>query len=196
MIKTTLFGVAAAATLCVTAALAVQDGQPQDAAFMPSPETMKAMMPGPHHAQLAKLVGHFEVDLKYRMGPEAPWTSNPLEAHREMVMDGRQLREVIEGEFEGQPFRGESTVGYDNVAEQYHSMWIDNMSTGVMFVTGTADDSGAVTFEGTHSDAWTMDKNKWTKSVMSADGSLFEMYGKTPDGAVFKHMSITYKPKR
>ena len=31
---------------------------------------------------------------------------------------------------------------------------------------------------------------------MSADGSLFEMYGKTPDGAVFKHMSITYKPKR
>lgn len=195
MRKTTVFGVAAAATLCVTAALAVQDEQTQDAGFTPSPEAMKAMAPGPQHAQLAKLAGHFDVDLKYRMGPDQPWMSSAYEAHREMVMDGRQLRELIEGDFMGQPFRGESIVGYDNVREEYHSVWFDNMGTGLMLVTGTADADGAVTFEGNCSDPWTMEKNRWTKSVLSADGNLFDMYAKAPDGAVFKSMTITYTRK-
>jgi hypothetical protein len=195
MRKTAVLGVAAAATLCVTAALAVQDGQTQDAAFMPSPESLKAMAPGPHHAQLAKLAGDYDIELKWRMGPDQPWNTNAYEAHREMVMDGRQLQEVIEGEFMGQPFRGESIVGYDNVRGEYHSVWFDNMGTGMMYVTGTADDSGAVTFEGTCSDPWTMEKNRWSKSVMSADGKLFDMYAKTPEGTVFKSMTIVYTPK-
>ena len=196
MRKTMVFGVAAAATLCVTAALAVQDGQPQEAAFMPSPETMAAMAPGPQHEHLAKLAGKFDIELKYRMSPDQEWMTNPYVAQREMVMDGRHLKEIVEGDFMGQTFSGQALISYDNIREEYVNVWIDNMGTGVMVSTGTADDSGAITFEGTHSDPWTMNKNAWAKSVMSADGNLYEAFLKTPDGTEFKHMSIVYTRKR
>ena len=70
-------------------------------------------------------------------------------------------------------WRGQSIVGYDNLREEYHSVWFDNSSTGMMVSQGTADDAGNVTFVGTHSDPMTMEKEKWAKSIMSADGKTF-----------------------
>jgi len=193
MRRTTVFGVAAAATLCATAALAVQDGQTQDAGF--TPEMMKAMSPGPAHAKLAKLEGDYDIVLEWRMSPEAPWETLEFECEREMIMDGRFLQEDIEGEFMGNPFHGKGLLGFDNVREEYTNVWFDNSSTGIMISTGTARDDGSIVLEGTGSDPMTGEKDKWSRSVMSADGNNFEMFAKTPDGAEFKSMTITYARK-
>jgi hypothetical protein len=44
----------------------------------------------------------------------------------------------------GQAFEGREIDGYDNVAGQYVSTWIDNLGTGVLSLTGQADASGKV----------------------------------------------------
>ena len=49
----------------------------------------------------------------------------------------------------GQPFTGVSTTGYDNAKKLFVNTWIDNMGTGIMYLTGTWDaSSNSVIFTG------------------------------------------------
>ena len=49
----------------------------------------------------------------------------------------------------GQPFEGISTTGYDNAKKIYVNTWIDNMGTGIMYLTGTWDAaSSSIIFTG------------------------------------------------
>jgi Protein of unknown function (DUF1579) len=38
--------------------------------------------------------------------------------------------------FTGMPFEGFGVTAYDNVTRRFMSAWIDNFSTGIMFLTG------------------------------------------------------------
>jgi hypothetical protein len=165
-------------------------------------EMMKKMeaagTPGPAHKVLDALAGEWNAEVKMWMAPDAPPTINKASAKSEWTMKGRFLKEEFTGEFMGQPFRGLSFIGYDNVKEKYNSVWIDDMSTTMVTSEGEADKAGKViTFEGSYACALTGEKEKPAKQVyrlISRDKHIFEMHDPRL-GANSKTMEITYTRK-
>jgi hypothetical protein len=188
------------------AALAIpalaQQEKPKPAAPAPGGPEMEAMVkagtPGEPHKHLARLAGDWTFTMKSWMDPSQPPMESSGTMHGEVLMGGRYVEHTWKGNFMGQPFEGRGTDGYDNVGKQYVSSWVDNMSTGIMYQTGSCDNAGKTcTYNG---DVWDpMSGQKTTfKSVISwVDNNTFknEMYGKGPSGQEMKMMEITAKRK-
>ncbi len=160
----------------------------------------KAAMPGPQHEMLKKMAGDWTTSVKYQMDPSQPMQESQGMSTITMLMDGRYCQEVASGQMMGQPFSGMGVTGYDNVMGKYVSTWIDNMGTGIMTSTGTADASGKViTWMGTMWDPITgkPSKERMVTTVVDDNHHTFEMYG-TPPGAKkeVKMMTIEYSRKQ
>jgi hypothetical protein len=112
-----------------------------------SQEDMKKMMalatPGEQHKIFDHLVGTWKLTIKMWMGPGEP-TVNQGTAKFEWILGGRYLKSTQIGNFNDMPFEGMELDGYDNAQKQYFAVWLDNMGTGVMNLTGqpTADGKG------------------------------------------------------
>ncbi len=112
-----------------------------------------AMTPGVEHSILASQVGDWteEITIWTHEGAE-PFT-NQAKVKVEMILGGRYQHSSHNGEFMGMPFEGVGITGFDNVSKKYYSTWIDNMSTGVMFSSGTMDlKTKAIQFNGEQPD--------------------------------------------
>ena len=186
--------VAAGTAVFVSASFLLTQDKPQEAGFEMDEMTMKRMMPGAMHEYLAPLEGDWTMMVKMRMAPEAPWEESEAEASREWVLDGRFIKETVEGDFGGMPFEGIGYTGYDNVRQEFVSTWMDSMGTGIMVSAGQASKDGkTITFECHASCPMTGDKDKWSKSVIRIkddESHVFEMYAKGPDGKEYKSMEI------
>lgn len=158
----------------------------------------KAATPGENHKHLQRYVGDWTYSIKMFAAPGQP----PLEAtgtmHAESILGGRYVQSVYKGDLMGQPFEGRSTDGYDNVSKQFVGAWVDNMGTGIMNSTGTADSGGKVV----NMNADMMDpvsgKKVATKSTTTwIDDSHFkmEMFMVDPSGKSVKTMEITAQKK-
>jgi Protein of unknown function (DUF1579) len=108
-----------------------------------SSDDMKAMMayatPGDIHKMMAKSVGDWSCAVTMWMAPGAQPMNSVTDAKNEMILGGRYLQQTNTGSFMGQPFQGISTTGYDNAKKIFVNTWIDNMGTGIMYLTGTWD---------------------------------------------------------
>jgi len=160
---------------------------------------MKLASPGPHHEQLKKLVGEWNLTVKWAMDPSQPMQETKSTSVVTSLMDGRYCQEVSSGEMMGKPFNGMGITGYDNVLNKYVSIWIDNMGTGIMTSEGTADASGKiVNWTGQSSDPMTgkLARLRMVTRFVDDDHHVFEMYARSPDGKQeFKTMEITYERK-
>jgi len=58
-----------------------------------------------------------------------------------LMFGGRFVKSEFKGSFQGEPFEGVSTMGYDNVRSKYTSTWQDSMSTGTFLSMGDYDES-------------------------------------------------------
>jgi hypothetical protein len=159
----------------------------------------KAATPGPQHQMLAKMAGDWNATLKYQMDPAQPWQEEKSSSTISNLMDGRYSQEVTSGSMMGQPFSGMGITGYDNVTGRFVSTWIDNMGTGIMTSTGTADASGKViNWVGSMSDPMTgkISKSRMVTTITDDDHHTFEMYS-VPPGAKkeMKTMVIEYSRK-
>ena len=195
------------AILCLLAlmsvpALAQQEKPPAGMPPMDSPEMqamMKAMSPGPEHKNLAKMVGDWTFTNKMWMDPSAPPAEGCGTMHAEMILGGRYVHSVWKGNFMGMPFEGHGTDGYDNITKKHVSSWVDNMSTAIMYSTGTCEQNGKVC---TSTSAEMMDPmtGKMTsfRSVVTWTGDKsfkMEMYAKPAGGAEMKGMEMTVTKK-
>jgi hypothetical protein len=187
--------VALGAGLFATAGAVTQEGKKPD---MLDPDKMMEMWekinrPGPEHAKFKEGVGTWATVTKSWMGPGEPIVSNGVST-MELVFDGRYLREDFSCTMMDKPFKGIAIVGFDNVKQKYVSVWLDNMSTGMMMMEGTFDEATKkLTSWGEYLDPM-MGKSKM-KSVMhehSKDKRTFEMYRIMPNGQEMKEMEITY----
>ena len=127
--------------------------QPQGSGGQPSQEEMmKKMMdlatPDEHHKELGRLVGSWKTTNKMWMGPE-PAVSSGTSTY-EWILGGRYLQSKHTGIWAGMPFEGMGIDGYDKAKKEYFSIWLDNMGTGMMTLTGqpSADGKG-MTYRGT-----------------------------------------------
>ena len=162
-------------------------------ASAPSPEMLARMAPGPMHAKLEPLIGKWTVTGKFRMTPDAAWEDFGGTMTRDWIMDGRFVREEVESEWMGQPFHGLGILGYDNVREEFTTVWIENMSTGTMTSAGTMGADGAITYEGVNSNCMTGEKKCWSKSRLvfkSPTEHVYTSYSKDDSGKEFQSGEI------
>ena len=187
----------AALGMLVTAPAFAADAPPDQKAMME--KMTKAATPGAPHAMLAKMAGEWTATVKFQMDPSQPWQEATGTSVVTVLMDGRYIQESNTSVMMGMPFSGMGVTGYDNVLGKYVSTWIDNMGTGIMTSTGTADAAGKViTWSGVMSDPITgkATKARMVTTVMDDNHHTFEMYS-TPPGAKkeMKTMSIDYARK-
>ncbi len=192
----------AIAALFVSAVALAADAPPQ---MSPEQKAMmdkmtKAATPGAQHAMLTSMAGEWTCTVKLQMDPSQLPQESQTTATITGLMDGRYIQEVASGQMNGMPFNGMGLYGFDNVSGKYVSSWIDNMGTGIMTSTGTADKSGKViNWIGTMNDPVTgkAAKSRMVTTVIDDNHHTLEMFGVPPGGKKeMKTMTIDYMRKQ
>jgi Protein of unknown function (DUF1579) len=158
----------------------------------------KASQPGEHHKKLEPMIGSWTYTSKFWMDPSKPPAESAGTCERKWVMGGRFIREEIKGDLFGAPFEGFGLVGYDKVQKKYAYTWIDNMSSGFMAATGTANESGKeFVYHKDEVDPLSGEKSKGRDVVRIIDNDkhVTEFYKILPDGKELKMMEITFTRK-
>ena len=170
-------------------------------ALAQSDADMKAMMayatPGEIHKMMAKSVGNWSAAVTMWMEPGAAPTNSTGEVKNEMILGGRYLQATNTGNFMGNPFEGISITGYDNAKKKFVNTWIDNMGTGIMFLTGTWDDAThSINFQGTMCDPASGKDIPVREVVKFIDDNnqMMEMYA-VMGAKEFKTMEIKFSRK-
>jgi hypothetical protein len=127
--------------LAVLAAALPLQAQEQDADAAQA-AMLAAAAPGPVHAFLAAKAGNWNVTVTMWTQPGAEPGVSTVTSKTEMVLGGRQMKEEFTGEFFGMPFSGIGYTGYNNSTGMVTAIWMDNMSTGTMVMTGKYGQAG------------------------------------------------------
>ena len=160
---------------------------------------MDYMTPGDVHKMIASWDGTWTGDVKVWMAPGAPPTTSASSATNKMALGGRYQISNHTGNFGGMPFEGMSTLAYDNHKKIFESIWIDNMGTGVMHLSGPWDaTSKTLTLTGKMVEPASGKEVvvRETFKGIDNDTQLMEMFAPGPDGKEFKTMEITLKRKK
>jgi hypothetical protein len=161
-------------------------------------EMMKKMeaagTPGPAHKALEAFVGNWKAEVKcWCETGGAPQVSQGT-AKANWILNGHFLEAEFHGEMMGKPFTGRSLMGYDNIKQTFHTVWVSDMQTSTLTSEGKGENGNKViTLEGTSNCPATGRKDLSIKTVfrvISPDKYAFEMFN---DGA--KSMEITYTRK-
>ncbi len=153
-----------------------------------------SMLPGEKHAALMKTAGEWDATGHMWMSDGADPIPVTATAHTEAILGGRYVVQEYSSAFMGQPFQGVMLMGYDNVLEEYFSVWVDSMGTGRSITSGNMDETGDLQMTGQLRDVLTPDGRPWrlTTRYVSDDEMQFLMYDSKPDGEDWKVMELTY----
>jgi hypothetical protein len=161
----------------------------QDAAWM------AAGAPGEAHEFLKKMLGSWEVKLRFTPAPGAEPMTGRGQARRGMVLGDRFIQTTFKGEFMGDSFIGMGFDGYDNLKKKYVTVWMDNTSTMIFHTEGDLDESGKVlTSYGEYVDALS-GKTKKTKTeltIHSLSMQSYVSYDMNEEGEWVKTMEVIY----
>lgn len=164
---------------------------------MENPEFMAAMTeymtPGAPHEELANHAGAWNVRTKMFMTPDAEAVEMDATADSEMILGGRYLLENFKGTMMGEPFEGMLIIGYNNLTEEYFSMWMDTWGTAVHQTQGARSENGTLVMTGRMHDVLTPEGRGW-RHVIQPDGSNYvvKLYDTLPDGTEWLVMDMTY----
>lgn len=173
--------------------------KPAEKAAEPTMEDYaKAAATNENHKLMEMLAGSWESKLKFRMAPEQPWGETSGTEYNQIWYDGRYLHTTYKGEFGGMDFKGLSIMGYNNATKQFESTWIDNMSTGIIMLTGSYDaKTKTFTFSGDAKDPvdGKVKKMKEIIKITGSDSRTSEFFETGKDGKEFKSMEVAYTRK-
>ncbi len=156
------------------------------------------MTPGPMHKWMAKLNGTWEADITSYMNPVNPDKSKATNVTT-TIMNGLYQVGDYTGNMMGMPFQGHSIMGYDNAKKIFVNTWIDNMGSGIIYMTGKYDEATKTLHL----------KGKQTNPMNGTDVDIREemkfiddnnyilvMYGSGTDGKEIKFMEGTFNRKK
>jgi len=156
------------------------------------------MTPGPMHKWMAKFNGTWEADITGYMDPTKPEKSKATNVNS-TIMNGLYQVGDYTGNMMGMPFQGHSIMGYDNAKKMFVSTWIDNMGSGMIFMTGTYDDAAkTLTLKGKQTDPMTGKDSEIREVMQITDDNNYtlKMYGTGPDGKEMIFMEGAFKRKK
>lgn len=206
-IRLVLFSVLVAAfCLGITAV----SGIAQEEAEQPEAEAMDKMhqemmskwkeyaTPGESHKALDPMVGEWEYTVKWWNTPESEPEVSKGTSEVKWIMDGRFLKQKVQGTSKGKEFNGMGIMGYDNAAKEYKTVWIDDMGTGIMMSSGTYDASTRTfTEQGSYTDPVHGEKTyRGVTTIEGPDKYTYEMYISGPDGKEFRALEIVNTRKK
>lgn len=157
----------------------------------------KLAAPGEPHKMMARWEGNWDIRMKTWREPDQPPVESRGTAEFRTILGGRFLQETIHSEMVGGPYNGTGLLGYDNNTGKYVTVWIDDMSTSIMVLEGTAGPDGRTITQTSHYDdpiQGPMDFRTVT-TVMDDDTLGFEMYTTGKSGKEEKMMEIVYTRK-
>lgn len=154
--------------------------------------------PGENHKVLDYFVGEWDYTLEWKMSAKDKATKSSGTTTGEWILDGRFIKMNAQGTSMGQPFEGFGHMGYDNATKKYTSLWIDNMSTGMLKSWGYYYPSSKKFVEwGKFMDP-IMGKQAFraVTDIKKDNKFTYEMYITGKDGKEFELMEITYTRKK
>jgi hypothetical protein len=157
------------------------------------------MTPGKEHQLMASWSGTWDAETTIWMKPDQPPTKSTGTAVNKMILNGLYQQSIHKGSFNGMPFEGMSTLGFDNAKKVFVSTWVDNMGSGIMKMEGSWDETTkSATFNGQCVDPGTNKEMtiRETFKMLDKDRQLMEMFGPGPDGKEFKTMSILFTRRK
>lgn len=160
-------------------------------------KVIKASTPSKMHQFLLEGVGEWKGKTTMWMLPDSEPVTSDCRMKISPFMDGRYIKVEIDGDMGGMgPYKGFGIYGYDNVTEQFVSVWVDNHSTGIMNGTGKRSADGK-TITWTHNYHCPLtDKPSALREVSTSTGEktrVMEMFGVDPKtGKEFKMMRIEF----
>ncbi len=169
-----------------------------DAATSTAMEAMQRLgSPSEGHPAFEPLIGAWPYEARGWMAPDAPPQAMAGTATNTAIFGGRFLKQEVIGHTEGQPvFKGLGFTGYDNLRQEYQSVWFDNMMTGMMVGAGRFDAATrTLTDQGEFSCPVTGEPHRWFRTawtVVDANHTTYETYARVPDGREFKSLEIRY----
>lgn len=175
----------------------------EEAAAPPDSATMmKAWMdymtPSEMHKLMASCDGEWISEITMWMSPDAPPSQSTSTCSNKMILGGRYQQSEHKGSFDGMPFEGMSTTGFDNSKKKFVSTWIDNMGSGMMIMEGTYDvATKTMNCIGKQVDPVSgkdMDMRQ-TLTFVDNDHQTMEMYTTPAGGKEYKNMEIKYTRK-
>jgi len=125
-------------------------------------ETMARMMklgeelakPNVNHAYLAMMAGDWSTSSSV-MGMKPTSGS----ASYGMILGGRFLDGMHDGNFMGIPFEGRLTIGYDNYKHKFVASYLDNLGTSIRNAEGMLDQTGTILSLWGPMDEWMTDEH-------------------------------------
>ncbi len=161
------------------AALAVaRTGAPQDRDPVALPpgldmEMMAKMMelaqPGPEHEELARLAGEWEPAISAQMMPGAPPMKESAPATASMILGGRFLEIVSEGDFMGQPVESRAILGFDRRHEVFTLIALDTLGTYWVTAQGKRGEDGVIRMQGEDDEPMGKQVYTFEYEILSAD---------------------------
>ena len=184
----TLVILAFATSLVSVLALA---GEGEDPAMMDA--WMKSMQPGPHHANLAGMVGEWTSTMTMWETPTSEPVVTKGTTTYKTIMDGRFLLQKSEGTVMGMPHHGMGITGYDNIKGKHVVVWLDNMGTGILYAEGECEDHCKMITQYAEipDPMGHTGKYKMVSRVVNDNEHVFEWY-MVSDGKEIKQMEIVY----
>ena len=154
---------------------------------------MDLMKPGPEHAQLAKKIGTWKVTYTQWMKEGADPTEATGQSVFTKLFDGRFIQEEFLGDFQGKPFSGIGTMGFDRASKRFVNTWYDSMGTGITSTNGTNGANGKdLVLRGTMTCPMKGEINVRHVYVhQSNDKFMLTMYGESK-GKESKSMELVY----
>lgn len=157
------------------------------------------MTPGEMHKWLAKHAGTWEAEVSQWLDPTQPPAKSKATEVVTMTLNGLYQVSNYKGDIMGMPMTGQATLGYNNAKKIFELTWIDNMGSGIIFMTGTYDAaSKTLTLKGKQTDPMTGNDSdiRQVNKFIDDDTYTMTMYGTGMDGKEAKFMEGTYKRKK
>lgn len=175
--------------------------EPADAQMSPEAiqeimvKMMEAAQPGEEHAKLMAMAGEWETKIKMRMNPTGPWENHVGHSKIQKALGGRYIIEKFSADLGmmGQ-FDGLLILGYNNLTEEFNSVWLDTMSTWPMFAHGGYDDDGNIPMHGLMKDVITPEGRPYRHVTIPVDDDHYitKMYDTIPPQGDVLVMEIEY----
>lgn len=174
---------ALAASLAVAACKTSEPEIPRMSAEEAMARTIRLGAPGPRHRELAELAGTWRRTYRFRFTPGAEWHEATGLAEAEMLCDGRFLLEHSTWHLGAARMESYQLLGYDNLSDEYVSLWFDSTTTWWTEARGKRRPDGLLEFAGRMRDA--------------AGGRPFRLVQETrADGSVQRTLYDTSSPER